>query len=364
MIVIYTRAYNAECTLRATMDSVLNQTYTNFRYVLLDNGSIDSTLDIMREYAQRDKRVIILSRTINAKNFSSCLEILNFIINNFSNEDYFCNIDADDTYQPDFMEHMIYFAMKNQLDTVFCGYNVLERTSGKFIANKKVEENLIIENEDLPKYFKTFRRFTTDMWGKLFKVSLLKYYLDSERFEVLKNFNHTQQNFIYDALSNSGRLGLLSETLMDYYESDTAQKNMRMDGQVSLIQYRDIFRIMEGFLDHFETSDKLYRHNKNYIYAVYFGYIKDCISVIKLTNAMSYANKIAYYFDIFSHHITKEMLCLEAEDEFYSLHPESKESLCNSVVSFMLSQEGYEVHKVKINKIIATMKKCGISLRL
>ena len=121
---------------------------------------------------------------------------------------------------------------------------------------------------------------------------------------------------------------------------------------------------MEKFLDHFEKAGEIYRHNKSYIYAVYFGYINDCISVIELTNAMSYANKINYYFDIFSHYITKDMLSLVAEEEFYSLRQESKEKLCNKVVSFMLSLEGFDVYKVKINKIIDTMRECGVSLHL
>jgi hypothetical protein len=137
---------------------------------------------------------------------------------------------------------------------------------------------------------------------------------------------------------------------------------MRANGQVQWTQYRDIFRIMESFLNHFKTSEDCYNHNKSYIYAVFFGYIRDCVSVIEITNAVSLGNKISYLFDIFSHHITKDMLCLQADDEFYSLRPESKLKLCNSVVSFMLSQEGSEVYKIKIDKIIAAMRDCGISL--
>lgn len=365
MIVIYTRAYNAETTIRRTIDSVLNQTYTDFRYVLLNNGSVDSTLDIMREYARRDKRIIILSTKLNQTSFNSCLPILNFIINNFSEDDYFCNIDADDVYQPDFFEKMISFAEEQKLDFVFSGYNILERNTGKLLERKSLSENLVMENEQLPEYFMTYRRYTTDMWAKLIKVSLLQHYLSEEYFEVQKGKNHTQQNFIFDALMNSYRVGFLAQCLMDYYESNVSQKNVRMAGQVSLIQSRDIFHIMKSFLEHFRPADnELQKRNISYIYAIYCGYIKDLIEVIKLTNAMSLQQKITYFYDIFSYYVTRDMLQMEASEEFYSLGKEAKCELCQSVVDYIESQNGWERYREKVNKMKQYMLDCSMELKL
>lgn len=49
--------YNAEATLPACLDSVLAQTLADFELVCIDDGSTDSTADILREYARRDSRV-------------------------------------------------------------------------------------------------------------------------------------------------------------------------------------------------------------------------------------------------------------------------------------------------------------------
>lgn len=363
MIVIYTRAYNAEATIRRTIDSILNQTYTDFRYVLFNNGSVDSTLDIMREYARIDKRIIILSTKLNQTSFNSCLSILYFIINNFSEDDYLCNIDADDVYKPDFFEKMITFAEDQRLDFVFSGYNILERNTGRLLESKSLSENLIMENEQLPEYFMTYRRYTTDMWAKLIKVSLLQHYLSEEYFEVQKDKNHTQQNFIYDALMNSCRVGFFAQCLMDYYESNISQKNVRMAGQISLIQSRDIFFIMKRFLEHFRTIDsKLQKRNISYIYAIYCGYIKDLIEVIKLTNAMSLQQKITYIFNIFSYYVTKDMLEMDASSEFFSLSKEAKEELCRDTISYVETQEGYEKYADKINMIKKCMQESGMCI--
>lgn len=48
MIYVRTCAYNAEKTLRRAMDSVLNQTYGELTYYVLDNGSTDRTGEILR----------------------------------------------------------------------------------------------------------------------------------------------------------------------------------------------------------------------------------------------------------------------------------------------------------------------------
>lgn len=50
---IITPCMNSEKTIRQTMESVLNQTYKNIEYIVVDGGSSDGTLDIIREYLPR-----------------------------------------------------------------------------------------------------------------------------------------------------------------------------------------------------------------------------------------------------------------------------------------------------------------------
>ncbi len=54
--------YNGERDLRKSIDSVLNQTYKNFELILVNDGSLDSTLQIMEEYAKKDKRISIINQ--------------------------------------------------------------------------------------------------------------------------------------------------------------------------------------------------------------------------------------------------------------------------------------------------------------
>jgi glycosyltransferase involved in cell wall biosynthesis len=54
--------YNGERYLRAAMDSILGQTFRDFELIVIDDGSKDSSPDILRQYAQRDPRVKLTIR--------------------------------------------------------------------------------------------------------------------------------------------------------------------------------------------------------------------------------------------------------------------------------------------------------------
>ena len=50
-VTIITVCYNSEKTIRKTMESVLEQTYTNIEYIVIDGQSLDTTMQIVKEIA-------------------------------------------------------------------------------------------------------------------------------------------------------------------------------------------------------------------------------------------------------------------------------------------------------------------------
>ena len=56
MLSIITATYNSEKTLKATIESVLNQDISDFEYILVDGNSSDASVDIIESYSEKFKR--------------------------------------------------------------------------------------------------------------------------------------------------------------------------------------------------------------------------------------------------------------------------------------------------------------------
>lgn len=55
-------AYNVEEYIGACIDSILSQSYENYEVIVIDDGSSDRTVEIVREYSKKDTRVKLLQQ--------------------------------------------------------------------------------------------------------------------------------------------------------------------------------------------------------------------------------------------------------------------------------------------------------------
>ena len=69
-ITVLTCCYNAEKFVSESIVSVLNQTYRNFEYILVDDGSVDGTNKVLNEFAEKDDRIKVFSSVRRLKNSS------------------------------------------------------------------------------------------------------------------------------------------------------------------------------------------------------------------------------------------------------------------------------------------------------
>lgn len=90
LISVIMPVYNAEKFLKFSIESILNQTYKNFEFIIVNDGSKDSSLKILNEYKEKDNRIII----IDQKNMGID-GALNTALKN-SKGDYIARMDADD----------------------------------------------------------------------------------------------------------------------------------------------------------------------------------------------------------------------------------------------------------------------------
>lgn len=94
--------YNGEKYIKVAINSVLNQTYTNFELIITDDGSNDKTLELIKEY--KDDRIIVISENRNRG--------ISYRLNqqiDLARGKYFIRMDADDIMFPDRIEKQIQY---------------------------------------------------------------------------------------------------------------------------------------------------------------------------------------------------------------------------------------------------------------
>ena len=109
--------YNVEKYLRRCLDSVLNQTFQDWQAICVDDGSPDKSGNIAEEYAQKDKRFIVVHKEngglSDARNAGM----------SYATGDYIMYLDSDDFIHPQTMEIAYNLAKQNKSDIVSFTYD-------------------------------------------------------------------------------------------------------------------------------------------------------------------------------------------------------------------------------------------------
>lgn len=115
---IYNMANKKEI-MRLAIESILNQTYKNFEFIICDDGSSDETYEILKEFCKKDERILLLKNNKNrglAYSLNHCLSI--------AKGKYIARMDADDISMPDRLEKQIKF-LDEHLEYAMVGCNLL-----------------------------------------------------------------------------------------------------------------------------------------------------------------------------------------------------------------------------------------------
>lgn len=101
--------YNCASTLEEAISSILNQTYTDWEFILCDDGSVDKTYEIAYKYGMQDPEKFIVLK--NEKNMG-----LNYTLNRciqVARGEYIARMDGDDLCDPDRLRKQLEFLEEN-----------------------------------------------------------------------------------------------------------------------------------------------------------------------------------------------------------------------------------------------------------
>lgn len=129
--------YNGGAYLKESIESVLAQTYDLFEFLIIDDCSVDNTIETIRQFQARDKRIKLLRNEGNI----GLTKSLNKLIK-LSQGEYIARMDADDIAMPDRFEKQISILDGHpNIDLVFSGADVIGQY-GEFICRKWMPKRL------------------------------------------------------------------------------------------------------------------------------------------------------------------------------------------------------------------------------
>lgn len=126
-ISIIVPVYNVESLLELCVESIINQTYSNFEILLIDDGSTDSSGKICDSLKERDKRVNVFHK----KN-GGLSDARNYGIEHSTGE-FYLFIDSDDVLHPDFCRVLIELQKEYNAD-------IVSTDLVKFYESEQIEE--------------------------------------------------------------------------------------------------------------------------------------------------------------------------------------------------------------------------------
>lgn len=129
LVSIIVPVYNAEKFIEETINSVLNQTYSNWELVLVNDCSTDNSSNIINNYLRKDSRIKLHN---NIKNSRAAVSRNNGITE--SHGKYICFLDADDKWEKEKLEKQINFMKEKDCAFSFTSY---EFADDKCIPNGK-----------------------------------------------------------------------------------------------------------------------------------------------------------------------------------------------------------------------------------
>lgn len=103
LVSVIMSVYNGETYLAKSIESILSQSYSNLEFIIVNDGSIDNSIQIINDYKKKDNRI----KVINQENIGLAISLNKAI--KYSNGKYIARFDADDISLPNRLEKQIQY---------------------------------------------------------------------------------------------------------------------------------------------------------------------------------------------------------------------------------------------------------------
>ncbi len=230
LISVIVPVYNVENYLERCVDSVLNQTYSNFEILLIDDGSTDSSSKLCDILSRKDRRIKSFHKSNgglgSARNYGI----------DYADGKYICFVDSDDEIEKEYLR-FLYMAIKDcDVDMSICGYYY---SAGGY-HQPYCLENKVISVKELLENFACGNSVFYFSWNKLYKKKTIQD-IKAQFFD-----RHCAEDMLFNSYYYRyvNRVALIEKPLYIYYVNLGSLSNKRRPGF-----WKDMIMVYETFID-------------------------------------------------------------------------------------------------------------------
>lgn len=299
--------YNAASTIEKCVDSILNQDYNNYEVLLINDGSVDKSFEIIQKY-KKNKKVKMLNQTNHGVAYTRNRGI------NESKGKYIMFIDNDEFIDYNYVKSHVEVAEKEDADVVISGYRRINA------------ENMIMHEEKLKNTYWS-RYIIVAPWAKIYK----KEFLVKNNIEFLSYNIGEDVYFNLSVYSYNPKISIIDYVGYNWFFNTKSVSNTSQRGLDKKI---DILFLLNKIIEKYKFLDEYLSY---YLIRYYIWYLLFSGRKAKREDFLLEYNKIKAWYN-------KNNICLKIKPWSKKL---AGESFKNRLIVFLFINLE-KLHLVKI----------------
>lgn len=196
LVSVVITCYNYADFISEAIESVIGQKYKNIELIIINDGSTDRSLEVIKSY--RDKYKFRLVDRANKGIVYTRNEAIRL-----SSGDFLLFLDADDTVGPNYIEHLVSVALKKNLDVVYCDAHFFS-----------IKEGDMTDSLNPPEFdIERLKNGNFIHMSSLIRVSAIK----NTKFDLkTEKITHEDWDFFLNLALNGRKFGKASEPYLNY----------------------------------------------------------------------------------------------------------------------------------------------------
>lgn len=255
--------YNVEEYIERTIKSVLSQTYKNIEIILINDGSTDGTIDVLKSFEKKDDRIIVIDKVNGGVSSARNVGI------DKSSGDYLYFLDGDDVIESTLFQKIFdVLNSKMEIDFISFGYKIIEDSKVKSIfSHKEIDEEIFTKDQLLLLFLK--RKLRQSMCSFVVKKSI-----------VTRNYIRFDENTT-NGEDQEFQMKCMYHSKYSYYSADVMFTYLqRSNSAISKfsIKYLTLLTVFERLFEYIEKKDQnVFEYLKLYALYTYFYVLKKAV---------------------------------------------------------------------------------------